>query len=128
MRSVIIKGLNGSETDIDLITSALGQKDIKELNKFYDRNPSIHSWYYQCYGQEPCGTEKTPDPNSVAHSLQIRGSFQNVIIVKNGPSGGKWMEELVETVARTIWWYIKSGNDRAQVFGEREFARFLMDL
>jgi len=51
--------------------------------------------------------------------------------VKNRPSEGNWAEDLemdMEKVACTIWWYIKSGNDWAQVFGEREFAHFLKNL
>ena len=57
--------------------------------------------------------------------------LQNVIIVKNGLSEGNWADDLemdMEKVACTIWWYIKSGNDWAQVFGEREFAHFLKNL
>jgi len=66
-----------------------------------------------------------------AECLQIRGPIENVIIVKNGPSEGNWADDLemdMEKVARTLWWYMKSGNDRAQVFGEREFARFIKSL
>ena len=77
------------------------------------------------------GEERTPASQSVTQCLQIRGPIQNVIIVKNRPSEGNWAEDLetdMEKVARTMWWYIKSGNDHEQVFGEREFAHFLKNL
>jgi hypothetical protein len=51
-----------------------------------------------------------------------------VLIIKKGPAGGLW-EKIRDidddAVARTIWWYHTSGNDVSQVFGEREFSRYL---
>lgn len=51
-----------------------------------------------------------------------------VLVVLDGPAEGKWaMRETIDEdkFARTVWWYFKSGNDASQVYGEREFRRFL---
>jgi hypothetical protein len=132
MQSIYIEGLDGSEQDVDRIATALNQSNVEELSKFYDRDATVHSWYYQCYGQQTASSERASNgPQSVARCLQLRGPVQRIIIVKNGPSNEKWKNDLElekERVARTLWWYIKSGNDRTQVFGEREFARFLTNL
>ena len=127
-----VNGLNGDASDLERIATHFGQREINEVAKFYDRDPKVYDWYYQCYGPPPDnGDITTATPNSTAAWLGLQNLTTDLIILKNGPNDGKWkMEPSVdlESVARTIWWYLRSGNDRAQVFGEREFTRFIENL
>lgn len=46
----------------------------------------------------------------------------------NGPEDGMWeinQRIRVEDVARTIWWYFKSGNTVGDVFAQRELRRYV---
>ena len=126
-----VEGLIGDDTNVERIAAHLGQREIHEVGKFYDRDPKAYDWYYQCYGPPPSRNIANPTPNSTAEWLGLHNLNSEVIILKNGPSCGSWKGEPrvdLEAVARTMWWYLQSGNDRAQVFGEREFARFIKNL
>lgn len=110
--------------------------DIPEgllLVSIYDRAPLVADWYYSLYGIPSSTSSSNYDcsPNPIVNSVMPKGSqvvTGPALVVLNGPKEGMW--EVKETIdeekfARTIWWYLRSGNDVNQVFGEREFHRFL---
>lgn len=130
-----VTGLSGDETDIPLLAMTLGHKEIEEIGKFYDRIPTIIDWYYHCYSlpQNDVGSSSdVPPPTLIARWLNLKDTcYQSCIIIKDGPKDGRWKNNLtidLTAVARTLWWYQASGNDRTQVYGERELARLLKNL
>lgn len=128
-----IPTITGTSSDLELIAQVFQSGDAEETSHFYDRDPHIVSWYYQCYGpvRENRPTRPSrPHKNSVAHWLKLVDQ-RPLIVMKNGPSNDDWQTNLsitLENVARSLWWYHKSGNNREQVFGERELTRFLRNL
>lgn len=117
--------------DKKAIADILGAKEIEEVRRFYDRHPQVDGWYYRCYA------EVSDKVNSVAavegslgDILRLKVTTGCLVIVKDGPADGNWVSHgiSVESLARTLWWYKKSGNDMAQVAGEREYARFIKSL
>ena len=129
--------LGGEAGDIGLIEAHVGEGDMVEVGKFYDRQDSTLNWYYQCYGVDQTQKvgdyviENTRETSSVSSWLGLTGWQGSIVIVKNGPAGGAWKEDLgiqLDSLVRSIWWYMRSGNDRAQVFGERELSRFILGL
>jgi hypothetical protein len=133
LQTVEFPTLRGDVTDIGLIKQYLGKGHLVEIGKFYDRRDTIWEWYYQCYGLVRFGEAPalTPITGSVASWLGVTFALDSVVIVKNGPDTGGWRADLSidsEAVGRSIWWYMRSGNDRAQVFGEREFSRFVRGM
>ena len=122
---------------IELIEGHLGKGDMVEVSKFYDRQNSIMNWYYQCYGIDQAqsindyGFKKTQDALSVLAWLGLTSGWGSIAIVKNGPADAGWKADLgmqPDSLVRSIWWYMRSGNDRMQVFGERKLSRFIMGL
>ena len=134
---VYLGTLGGEVGDIELIEGHIGEGDMVEVGKFYDRQDSTMNWYYQCYSVDEAqsvddyGFKKTQDALSVSAWLGLTSGQGSIAIVKNGPVGAVWKDDLrmqPDSLARSIWWYMRSGNDRAQVFGERELSRFIMEL
>ncbi|VDC00910.1 unnamed protein product [Peniophora sp. CBMAI 1063] len=98
----------------------------QKIASFFDRDPTVLEWYYAMYAltdskDEPvntvasvvCGKEKPKGP---------------VIIVKDGPAS-KWgsfgTDVDVDEVAKTLWYYHKSGTSVEAEFGERTLLRIL---
>jgi hypothetical protein len=104
---------------------------VNEVACFYDRDPAVDQWYYQAYARDPPLATVGDDNNTfiAAVSKNPQQTVNSpVLIMKNGPVGGDWEGDKdieSESVVHTIWWYLASGNDVSQVFGEREFSRFL---
>lgn len=111
----------------------LGLPTARFLVNVYDRAPLVADWYYSLYGiTEPItNSEYAIAANPIVDAVMPKGSEPvkgPVIVVLNGPSEGIWkVKETIDeyNFARTIWWYFRSGNDVSQVFGEREFQRFI---
>lgn len=113
----------------------LGRPGGCHLTSIYDRDQSVDDWYYSLYSLPPSSSKTSTvyerSPNPVVDAIMREGSpcvEGPVIVVLDGPADGMW--EVRETIdedrfARTVWWYFKSGNDVSQVYGEREFRRFL---
>lgn len=95
---------------------------------FYDRDSTECGWYYSVYGtRQP----RERIANSIASSLTTTDVHGRVLVVIDGPKGGEWQTSValdIDRLARTVWWYRQSGNDVAEVFGERELKRFLSSL
>lgn len=113
----------------------LGESGGQRLVNVYDRSPSVDGWYYSLYAL-PTNSSNTrtvyaSSPNIIANAVMPRGSpcvKGPVLVVLDGPADGVWgIREAIDEdrFARTVWWYFKSGNDVSQVYGEREFQRFL---
>lgn len=94
----------------------------------YDRDVRIDDWYYSFYH---IPTAPITVPNPIADIVKpnehppINGP---VLVVLNGPEDGMWeVTERIKAdgVARTVWWYHRSGNVVADVFGQRELRRYL---
>lgn len=117
----------------DSIKDIFGTEEAQFLVNVYDRTPSVAEWYYTLYGIPSTVDDSAYNraPNPVVDVVMPKGSppvLGPVLAVLNGPIEGIW--EVAETIdeerfARSIWWYLKSGNDVRQVFGEREFLRFI---
>ena len=108
-----------------------------EVGKFYDRWNGIVNWYYQCYSIDQAqnvddyGFKKTQDNLLVSAWLGLTSGWGSIAIVKNGPADAGWNADLrmqLDSLVRSIWWYMRSGNDCMQVFGERKLSRFIMGL
>ncbi|KAI0055903.1 hypothetical protein BV25DRAFT_1842674 [Artomyces pyxidatus] len=104
------------------------------FREVYDRDPSVHTWYYAWYCAATMSVSADQPVNSIATFFQkeqlpsIRGP---VVVIKSGPidyatSWSSCSSLSAEHLARTIWWYFKSGNSVQDVFGEREFMRYLL--
>ena len=133
MHAIHVNGMRGVAKDIDLMAACIQQDEIQEVSKFYDRNEHICDWYYQCYApiRPSNNTEKAAKTDSIAQWLGLQNTTGPIIMAKNGPDDAKWRKDMyvdIEVVARTIWWHYASGNDRKQVCGERELARFIQNL
>lgn len=117
----------------DTFNDILGVPEGVFLVNIYDRTPLVADWYYSLYGIPTSASSSDYDrsPNPIVTTVMPKGSQPAtgpVLVVLNGPAEGLWeVRETVDEVkfARTIWWYFKSGSDVSQVFGEREFQRFL---
>lgn len=117
-------GSVSSESLLDL----LGSSDGVCFANAYDRDVRVDDWYYSFY-HVPSGSPQQPNP--VADIIRpeehppIRGA---VLVVLNGPKEGSWGSDQklrVEDVARTIWWYYRSGNAVKDIFVQRELRRFV---
>ncbi|KAI0039792.1 hypothetical protein FA95DRAFT_1577363 [Auriscalpium vulgare] len=104
-----------------------GGAPVKVIADFYDRNPDIYDWYYTAYALRDAGPHH--GINSLASKL-VRPSrgpvYGPVIVVKNAPASlwhliGKAVSD--DGLARTIWWYCRSGVDADEVFKERTLIR-----
>lgn len=120
-------GAVSTQSLMDLV----GSKDVHCFTNAYDRDPSIDDWYYAFYASS---SDITSAPNPIAdivkpsHHPMIRG---RVLVVLNGPTGGKWeTSQRIDDIelGRTLWWYLKSGNEVGDVFGERELRRYIRTL
>ncbi|KAI0054715.1 hypothetical protein BV25DRAFT_1812354, partial [Artomyces pyxidatus] len=95
---------------------------------FYDRNPSSIRTYYSLYavpGAAAAGEARNTVASIVStpRSGPIHGP---ALVVRNGPIE-TWTPKNVplevDEVARTLWWYSKSGNSVEEVAGERTLQR-----
>lgn len=113
------------------ISNILRIAEPYEIVKFYDRDASVIGWYYQAYGVPPIDYGGLR-PNSIASLLLPKNPVRgDIVIVKNGPSSGTWTEDPdvdAVSLAHTIWWYYKSGQDIGSVFGERGFVRMVGNI
>lgn len=120
-------GAVSEQSLIDLI----GTKDAACFTNAYDRDCRIDDWYYAFYADT---SDTTSAPNPIAniikpsHQALIRG---RVLVVLNGPEDGMW--EVTQRIdeaqlGRSLWWYLKSGNEVRDVFGERELRRFIRTM
>ncbi|KAA1478253.1 hypothetical protein DENSPDRAFT_885737 [Dentipellis sp. KUC8613] len=120
---------DGSLKPQDVI-DLLGDDDLNPPLNVYNRRPGIFDWYYTIY------TLRKPSPASPINSIVTHLSHTKTairgpaLVVKNGPADEVWrVSKYVhdEAFARTVWWYIRSGHDTEQVFGERSLFRMLAD-
>lgn len=109
----------------------VGSKEAFCFTNAYDRDSRIDDWYYAFYA-DPSNTTGALNPiaNIVkpAEHPPIRGQ---VLVVLNGPEDGMW--EVMQRIdkiqlGRSLWWYLKSGNEPRDVFGERELRRYIRTM
>lgn len=97
----------------------------------YDRDVRVDDWYYAFYHIPTASPSK---PNPIANIVKPDGCPPingPVLVVLNGPDDGMWettQRIRIDDVARTLWWYHKSGNEVATVFGQRELRRYVRTL
>jgi hypothetical protein len=131
MSDVTLSTVPSSPAVIDSVSAILGSASIVELEKFYDRDPTVCGWYYQAYVADDGVCSRL---NSITNGFLRKREAPvvgDVLIVKNGPLGAAWETRAsVDKVAlaQTIWWYQKSGRDMSTVFGERGFMRVTSEL
>lgn len=97
----------------------------------YDRDVRVDEWYYAFY-HIPNGSPDQPNP--IADVVKPNGCAPingPVLVVLNGPDDGMWevtQKLRIDDVARSIWWYFKSGNTVGDIFGQRELRRYLRTM
>ena len=107
------------------LEDVLNTTHYKKVASFFDRDPSVFDWYYSMYARKTC----SEPPNAVAAIVcETEIPRGPVIIVKDGPAD-KWStldpEVDVDEVAKSLWYYHKSGVSAEAEFGERTLIRLL---
>ena len=118
--------------DLDNI---LGRPGGSLLTNLYDRSPLVDDWYYSLYAVSSTSSDHRTtydnSPNPIVDAIMPKGSapvLGPVLVVLDGPAEGMWeVHQIIDQdrFARTVWWYFKLGNDVSQVYGEREYQRFI---
>lgn len=108
----------------------LKTEHVEAIGKGYKRKPSTIDWYFEIFAVKDVSSNQPRsqliEPLVAGRHIPVRG---DIILVKNGPKDGNWSPELaLADVADVLWWYLKSGRDVTEVFGERELARFLRSV
>lgn len=96
------------------------------IGSFYDRDPSILNWYYSMYARVPCDGPLNAVSAIVCERETPRGP---VVIVKDCPAhewGALKTEIDVDELAKTLWYYHRSGVSAETEFGERTLLRMLI--
>ncbi|KAI0057501.1 hypothetical protein BV25DRAFT_1812315, partial [Artomyces pyxidatus] len=100
-----------SQEDLDAI---LGPGRHAHLCNFYDRTPFVYEWFYSAFHvSEPAPSRPKNAVAAVFARQGVEVVHGSVLIVKNGPAGGEWVRDVqidADAVARTLWWYHRSGN------------------
>jgi hypothetical protein len=120
-----------SEADVlTYVAKLLCCDEPVEITKFYDRDPKVIDWYYQAYSANNDCSPCNSIISIVKHS-RSKAVYGDVLIMKNGPIDGSWQSAPdidLQSLVRTIWWYLKSGREPASVFGERGLLRTVGQL
>ncbi|KAH7925861.1 hypothetical protein BV22DRAFT_1128633 [Leucogyrophana mollusca] len=116
---------------LQIVSSVLEETRIAHPLIFFSRHEQETDVYYQAYHStyEPDDRE----PNSICSSLykKNRHPSGSIVVVCNGASFAPSDTELdmdVEDLARTIWWYKRSGRNVSTVTAERRFSQFVKGL
>ncbi|KAI0066969.1 hypothetical protein BV25DRAFT_1912312 [Artomyces pyxidatus] len=111
-------------------------KEIECIREMYDRRGTINEWYYAVFAVTRVKESETADRNSIATFLKKNGDgvvFGPAIVVRDGPEETR-AERLADPgitaddFSRTVWWYVRSGRDISEVYGERELTRHLLGV
>ncbi|VDB99266.1 unnamed protein product [Peniophora sp. CBMAI 1063] len=109
----------------DELAELLNTPRYKRVASFYDRDPSIFDWYYSVYACESCDGPTNTVAAIVCGQATPKGQ---VVIVKDCPAH-KWdcLKTGVDAdeVAKTLWYYHKSGVSAEAEFAERTLLRIL---
>lgn len=109
----------------------VGAKDSTCFTNAYDHDSRIDDWYYAFYSN-PSNTTGALNPiANIVKPFQHHPIRGQVLVVLNGPEDGMWevMQRIDETqLGRSLWWYLKSGNEPRDVFGERELRRYIRTM
>lgn len=101
------------------------------MTNAYDHDTRVDDWYYAFYHIPAASSNK---PNPIADIVKPRDHppvCGPVLVVLNGPEDGMWevnQRIRIDDLAKTIWWYHKSGNTVGDVFGQRELRRYVCML
>ncbi|KAH7920566.1 hypothetical protein BV22DRAFT_1050247 [Leucogyrophana mollusca] len=104
---------------LDVISAVLEESHIAPARDFYPRQFSECNIYYQAY------YTTYPEDNRAVNSIWA------VVIVKNGSMvdpDDPVLDIDEKELARTIWWYWKSGNDVRGVTADRRMADCIGDM
>ncbi|KZV59148.1 hypothetical protein PENSPDRAFT_695386 [Peniophora sp. CONT] len=108
------------------LADVLNSPQYKKVCSFFHRDPSVLDWYYSMYARESCDEPANAVAAIVCGKETPKGA---VVIIKDGPAD-KWdmlkTEMDVDEVAKTLWYYHKSGVSAQAEFGERTLLRILM--
>lgn len=110
------------------VQQLMGNGSAFSIGEFYSRRAGISSWYYQMYSIAQTVDGATNNIAAIIAGTEILG---DVIVVKNGPLGGDWINQPeidINDVVTTLWWYRASGRAVKEVFAEREAERILGDF
>lgn len=123
-----------AQTDVEAlqdIQRTLQDGDIQEPLVLYPRQSDITEWYYQIFY-----TTKENDKrgrNQILCMLfpdnrEIKGE---AAIVANGarfdPKSDKWDIDSIE-LGKTLWWYMKGGQNARKVANQRRFISYLENM
>ena len=107
------------------LADVLNTPHYKKIASFFHRDPSIFERYYTVYARKTCDEPPNVIAAIICGDEVPRGS---VAVVKDGPAD-KWSalktEMDVDELAKTLWFYHKSGVSAEAEFGERTMIRIL---
>lgn len=113
------------------IQQMLQDGEIQEPLVLYPRQADITGWYYQIFytAQEMDRREH----NQILCQLfpRIAGIRGEAVIVTNGAEfdsmSKRWDIDSIE-LGKTLWWYIKGGQDAREVANQRRFIDYLENM
>ncbi|KAJ7130157.1 hypothetical protein C8R44DRAFT_871995 [Mycena epipterygia] len=101
------------------IAGMMKYDQVRPCGRFYERDADTVDWYYQGEPVNAIGV-------LFAGREVVKG---RIVIAKNGPQDGAWDPSIdYQSLARTIWWYMRSGVDPSSLAAQRDLERLVMAM